>query len=493
MSNLPIRPGEFPHDTPKGHHHRKNKKHHPRRPCGVVPRNPDNVTITFEHVNRGKHRKIRAVVTWDEVTRDTGGHDIAPDATGGHGTKIARYHVRLARSDDGITWDDDHTPQRGLKAKEDGDHNRTADVIFHNIQRRYWYRAQVIAVDKSGCESHWSADGDDDTWTAPELPFDNDPPPSPLNVTIFEKATNRVAVKWDAPTIDFPTRGTVSKDSGDDFLTGVGTAFAVEIGPGTEVKVGAETKLVIAVVSDTSLQVASDWSTTATGVRAYTIEPDPDVHHYVVQLSHNNRNYNPVYAHDRHAHSLHHSFKIPDDDEGDTFYARVQSIDAASNKSRWVEAALAGNSDPDEAGDGVTIGKGGGGIVQTWTLNGDAVAGYYNELFTADKDYTFRWARARAGRHDSGTHPLDGCPGPDQGLQIMIHLLSGDEDSDTDTNLFPAPTTLKIDADKHKDTAHTGTFEVDGMLEDEMLAVEIVQAGGADRAGRHVIVEIAMD
>ena len=344
------------------HHH----KHH-RRPCGVLPRTPHNTTITYEKIERARHMRIRAIVTWDEVTLDTSGHN----------ADIDHYVVHLQRSDDGITWDT-KVRRRIIKAK-DNDADTTAYAMFHHVVKRYYYRAQVRSVDKNHCKSAFAGDasGTNDTWTDASLPLDDDAPPRPKNVQIYDKGVNRIVLNWDAPTVNIPTHGTVDKSSGTATVTGTNTKFTTEVGTGTEIKVGTETRQVTVVTDDTHLTVANNWSNNGTAVNLYTVHPDPDVAHYEVQISHNNRNYNLIYKKDDFVHQTKKAIKIEDGDEGDTFYGRVRSIDASHNKSAHVEGTITdkdsdgfpGNSDPAVAGDGVTVGKG-GKTKHTWSVLG---------------------------------------------------------------------------------------------------------------------------
>lgn len=339
--------------------------------------------ITFDHKGKGKHRKTRLLFTFDEVLNwDVPGGDREED--------VKSYTVQLDHSIDGVTWDT--TRQGGSpyrthsRPARDGDADSTVTVVFHNdIHRHYWYRCRVRTIDRFSRRGDWSA------WTDPALPFDDDSPPTPVNVEVFPASTDRVVVAWEDPTIAVPCVGTVSGTIGFPTLTGVGTQFRRQVEAGTVIKIAdtyadlgsADTYTVKAVTSATSLTLTSDLLASATDSVVWEVTDDPDVAIYAVQIakfanvdtSVQPNEWSDVYAHDR-SEGRRKGFKIKNSDTDETFMARVRSIDAARNRSAWipawVRAAHSGdaNSDPDADADGVVVVPGGSIVSAEWNYPG---------------------------------------------------------------------------------------------------------------------------
>lgn len=384
-----------------------------------TPTFTDPGAVTFDNKGKGRHTKVRLKFTFDEVVDwDVPGGDRESD--------MAAYAVQLDRSDDGVTWDGAPYRTKIYPAK-DGDADTTRTAIFLNIRRRYWYRCRVRTIDRFGRRGDWSA------WTTPALPFDDDQPPQPLNVKIFEASTDRVVVKWSDPTINVPTRGTVSGTSGTATLTGTGTQFLKEVEAGSTISVDGNTYLVKTVASATSLTLTTNLSTSPSADPLYLVEDDPDVARCRAQIAEaSDVNTGPtpdewsdVYDSDWTTGNR-KSFKV--DDNGLTFYGRVRAEDAALNRSKWIYATLAGNSDPDVSGQSVTIGTGGGGWeTATFTKPGRLRVREYAYKYTNNTGITLTFKRARAviGRHVHGSHPNgDGAPRGTGPVRVQLNLYS---------------------------------------------------------------------
>lgn len=446
--------------------------------------------ITFDRIGRGKRRKLRLKFTFNEVVNwDVPGGDDEPD--------MRSYVVVVDRSDDGLTWDG--TPwyrKKIVAAKQDDDADTTRTVHFI-VEPRQWYRVKVKSIDR------YNRHGDFSAFTSATWPGDTTQPPTPLLVRIFETATNRVAVDWDAPTADYPTKGTVSGTSGTATVTGSGTAFLKEVEAGSFVKISGNTYKVLRVTSDTALTLTTNLSTSPSGVVMYEIDEHFDVAGYQVQIAKASTvdtaptpdEWSDIYMRDR-TSGTRRSFKVAEADEGDPFFGRVRAYDAAMNRSRWVYATHAGNSDPDVSGQNSLVGAGGGVVVATFTKPGRLRSRHYPYRWTNNtgRTLTFKRARAVIGIHDSGTHPNDGCPrGGD--VKMNLRLWHDDEThypvfdngvgGDDDERLI-------IEANTHKDSAPVSTFDLTELEEEQALSVKVT-ATGTDYAGEDLVVQVFMD
>lgn len=167
-------------------HNHPNKVRHKKRPCGVGPTFPTNVTLLFRTDQRLRHDRIYAKVVWDEVTTDKSGQQ---------GQKIGHYVTELQWSTNNADYDTvDLTPRRkNTSAKLDTDQNTIASCEFHgHIHKKRYYRARVRTVSRAGCKGDWSP------WTNGATPSDITPPPTPLNVTI-EPGNTHIVLNWDPP------------------------------------------------------------------------------------------------------------------------------------------------------------------------------------------------------------------------------------------------------------------------------------------------------
>jgi hypothetical protein len=340
-------------------------------PKPPTPTYTDPGSITYTRQNRDKHVKLRLHFTFN---------DMSPwDVPGGdHEDDLHHYIVELDRSDDGVTWDGRPYRHQRVHAtfhnsSDPDDTNATRTAIFGMIRRRFWYRCRVRSVDRFNRPGDWSA------WTTPALPFDDTQPPQPLQVTIYGTSTDRVVIGWDDPTIKIPTRGTVTGTSGTPNLTGTGTKFTIEVEAGSRIKVGTDTTIytVKSVTSDTAIVLTANLTTSPSAVVLYLVEDDPDVAFYGIQIAKAANidttttpdTWSAVYAFDR-SRGNRKAFKIPDADAGFFFGARVRSVDAAFNRSKFVPARITPNDDPNADAETVGIGKGAGKTKVLWSVLG---------------------------------------------------------------------------------------------------------------------------
>lgn len=131
---------------------------------------PANVILTFDTQERRRHDKLRATVTWDEVTNwDVPGGDREDDMKG--------FIVQLWQSTDGSTWRLHNSKSREAK---DADADTTQHIIFHRIHKKYYYRCRVRSVDRFNRRGDWSV------WqpgAGGATPNDTTTPPAPTNLT----------------------------------------------------------------------------------------------------------------------------------------------------------------------------------------------------------------------------------------------------------------------------------------------------------------------
>jgi len=163
---------------------------------------PQNVTLTFDTVERSRHDRIRALVRCDEV----GPFDY-PGTSADREDDMALYVFQLQKSEDGVTWDS-HTRTLTRSAKgQETDANDTTEVVFGRIRKRYLYRARARTIDRYHRRSDWSA------WnpvSGGARPNDNTPPPDPLAVA-FVIDEHHYRVTWNVP--NEPTDTTIPDES----------------------------------------------------------------------------------------------------------------------------------------------------------------------------------------------------------------------------------------------------------------------------------------
>jgi hypothetical protein len=440
--------------------------------------------ITFDNKGKGKHSKIRLKFLFNEVQNFDYPGTPAEDED-----DVIGYGIQIDRSDDGITWDG--APYRTIsRPAKDADADSTVTAIFQTgIRRRYWYRCRVRCIDRFNRKSLWS------NWTDAALPFDDDRPPQPLLVRIFESSTDRVVLDWDDPVDYIPTRGTVTGTSGTATLTGTNTQFEKEVERGSTIRVDGNNYLVKSVASATSLTLATNLSTSPSGSNLRLVEEHPDVAFYQVQIAKSadvsgtpNHDWSAVYMKDR-RNGTRKAFKIADADRGLTFYGRVRSVDAAWNKSKWVYGRFTANSDETLSGEGVTVGAGGGKVIATWSKVGRARVKHYSNrrwTNTTGQRLYFKKARATCGDKEAAT----GAP---TGASLQFNIRYWPADESTSSNIFDTDARLEISAGTYKDVNGPNTFQNRTYIDpDEALTVKVATVGST-YPGDDWTVQLMMD
>jgi hypothetical protein len=383
---------------------------------------------------------------------------------------------------------------------EDADTERVA--VFPRISRRFWYRARVRSVDRFHRRSAWS------DWTDAALPFDDQRPPTPLDVEIYPQSTDRVVVEWADPTIDVPLSGTVTGTSGTATLTGVGTHFLHQIDAGDRLKIeSGATYTVLKVTSATALTLTTNLATSPAAKKIWEVAEDPDVALYAVALAHSadvNLGVQPnewadVYARDR-VNGTRKAFKIRDADVGLTFYARVRSVDAARNRSEWIPAwvkalhAEAANSDPDVDGDGVVVLPGMSSVIAEFE-NPRGAPGNIEE--TGSPNTNKRWentttnrlyfvqARMICGDRDAGQ-------GEPTGADIIVQVTRFESDGTSSAHLFTAGNRLRIqDGEWRSGLTPAADFEITYLDPGEAIQPAVVQVGSGN-PGNNLLIQITL-
>ena len=195
-----------------------------------------------------------------------------------------------------------------------------------------------------------------------------------------------------------------------------------------------------------------------------------------------------AYKFDRFVHVTKHSFRVPDPAEGHQFYLWARSVGETS-MSLWIPATYDGNSDPFATPDPASIGKGGGDFRKSFTKPGVLRVRDYEEMWTLDRDVTFTKALCRVGKHDSSTHPADGCP---TGSAVKIQLTKWDADESDSVNLFDSDDRLTVSAGTHRDVNFVEDFDETSGLAGESVQVR-VRAVGSNYPGKHLNVELIGD
>jgi hypothetical protein len=425
-------------------------------------------------------------------------------------------------------------PGELVEAEENDDKLHIIVGVLHRPRTWYW-QARVRAVDESGCRGNWTA------WTSPLLPWTGaDPgPDTPSNLQLdFDKVEQvhhakwRMRMQWDevrnfdypgTPADDEPdlskyvwqlqtsddgvvgddwTRKGVIEANDDDADTYVRKAILIRNPrnwhrfrvrsvdrfnrrsawsawtswqrPNREVP----PRPTDVTIFDASLdRVVLDWD--APDDPEDGDEIHPDIHHFQAQIS-TSSSFASIYKRDRFIAGERRAFKIPRADRDLTFYGRVRSVNSDKEKSSWIPATDVGNNDPGATPIGVRIGKG-DKFVLPFSIRGTVTVGKKRPLWTAPDDYRLIRINIRAGDHDAGTHPDDGCP---TGSPLEANLRVHDVDDTTETPVLSADTRLKIPAGSHKDSVMVEDDDTDWnvtqILKGESLGVRIATVGSTN-------------
>ncbi len=358
-------------------------------------------------------------------------------------------------------------------------------VIQHRVPhpRRWYWKAQVRAVDHNDCPSLWSS------WTDPVLPWDT-LVPHPENVKLWA-AHDRIHITTTPIRVDIDTLGTVSATSGDDELVGVGTHFLREVAVGNLIRVGAETKRVRRVNNPTHLHITGTWASNHTAVQYWLQEQDPDIAWYKFQIARASDvtvgttpdDWDDVYDEIR-TRKHQHAFRIPEDDEDLSFYARVFTITDDLIHSDGVAARRTPNSDVNASGQKVRLLR--DRVVKTFTVPGEIIVGTYPQAWRADRDYRFLRITSDVG------HP-DGAP---TGAAILLNVRRKLADLSADAPVLNADDRIKIDAGTFRDVAgeDLSDYNITQLYKGERLNVHVAQIGsiapGSDLTVSVVLVPI---
>jgi hypothetical protein len=420
-------------------------------------------------------------------------------------------------------------------------------IVTRDLPRpKTWYwQARVRAVDSDGCEGDWSA------WTAQQLPSSaaNPKPPVPSGLQLdFDKhgkarhARWRGKLQWNEVR-NFDYAGTPAEDEqdlsryqwqvevsndgvvGDDHRFGGTKEANDDDDAGTLVRAGFPIRnpknwfraRVRSIDRFNRRGNWSDWTSwqrpgneappAPTEVTIYenaadrvvidwTALEDPDdgdlihvdIDYFQVQIT-KLPSFGTVYKWDKHVDGTRRAFKTAKADAGDIFYGRGRSVNSDGEKSAWIPATIAGNSNPAAAPEGVRIGKA-GQIAKSCTVPGTVVAKHYDPSWTAGQTYDIVGIRARAGRHDAATHPNDGCP---TSGDLVANLFVEDAGSSTSQKILASDSRLRINQNTHKDTAWIrkgdSNFLVTQIQEDESVSLKVGQAGSA----KNLVVELILE
>lgn len=474
----------------------------------------------------------------DEIVRV---QDVKPSAYNGKWTVTNVPTSSTFRADIGTTAND--LEQEGtVEGEPDPNYNI---IIEHLSNPKKWYwQARVRAWDNKQCPSDWSP------WTTPALPWTgaNPKPPAPTNLDLdFEDVDKTRFERWAAflrfdEVTDFDYPGEPADDEEDvsryagqlqvsnDGSTAVGrtrrkvveakdedadseahikfmrikgtrwyrgrvrsidrfnrrsvwTAWTAWQKPGQEVP---PSPLNVKIRDKGKASIALDWD--APTEPGDDDEVNEEIEHFQVQIATSPAfGQSVLYAWDKRVTGEKKAIMVKTGDRGLTFYGRVRSVSSERVKGVWIPATLNGNSSEGATADGVTLEE--DKEIATWTKSGEVEAKHYGQLWTAHRRYRFKKARVRFGRHDSATHPADGCP---QGSSAIIQVFWHSNDESTQSKVFEADARLVVNANTHKDS----TWAADGWLittieEDEHLSVKVTQVGST-APGEDMVVHMVM-
>lgn len=421
-------------------------------------------------------------------------------------------------------------------------------VIFTQLSKpKTWYQqTRVRAVNRDGCAGDWSA------WTTPQLPntADSALPPMPGGLSLdFDKVQKHRRQRWmgklqwnEVVNFDYP--GSVADDeddvdgyawqiqisedgvAGDDYKIG-GRRLAKDADPDSVVRqrfwvrnpkwwFRARVRCIdrfnrrgpwtdwtswqrptdeappqptnVRIFDRDNLRVPVEWDAPLDPTNGDLIHVDID--HFDAEWS-TSSTFSTTYKKRRLISGQRSGIKVPKEDLGPFFYARVRSVNSDGEKSAWIPATIGGNSSPGASPSGVKPGRS-RRIAIPFTKPGEVIAKTYGSGWTADQEYTIVGVRARLGLHDGGTHPNDGTPG---GADMLINLRITD-DSGTNIGIFTQDNRLKIDAGTHKDTnwirEDDSGFNRDTIAENETVYVKVAQVGSS-RPGSDLVVMLILE
>lgn len=184
------------------------------------------------------------------------------------------------------------------------------------------------------------------------------------------------------------------------------------------------------------------------------------------------QSFSTIYRRDRKVHRTQASLKVPEADEGLTFYARVAAVNDHGDKdvrSVFIPATIAGNSDPLATPDGVQIGAGGGKEKAVFHMRGRlrVLAEADSMDLDLDEALTIKKIRCRVKQPPTG-----------QGVVVKVWK--------NETALVGTVTI----------SAGTRRAVLDGLsvpvADGDGLSVEVAQVGST-YPGRHLVVKVVME
>jgi hypothetical protein len=173
----------------KGGKHDRQKRH-VKRPCAKGPADATNLSSGFDRAEggHGAHR-IELWGKWDEVTTDVYANTASIRHYKLHGEYSANS-TDVGTADPGEENGDWYPAFRHtIPAKEDSDDNGMVRFVEKDIKGKLFYRWYVVAIDANGCRSA-------PAWITPGI-LNEETPPAPTNVRIFDKGTDRVVCDWE--------------------------------------------------------------------------------------------------------------------------------------------------------------------------------------------------------------------------------------------------------------------------------------------------------
>ena len=131
-----------------------------------------------------------------------------------------------------------------------------------------------------------------------------------------------------------------------------------------------------------------------------------------------------------------------------------------------------------------------------FTIDGTIATGDYGPMERMNRDYWIAKVIANVGKHDDGTHPVDGTP---SGSAILMNMRRVTGNLGTDSAILASDSRLKIDINHHQDAANNSEdgdleeadFNVTRLAEGQHIYPRISQVGSG-RPGTNLVITVVL-
>lgn len=127
-----------------------------------------------------------------------------------------------------------------------------------------------------------------------------------------------------------------------------------------------------------------------------------------------------------------------------------------------------------------------------YTITPTVSVGDWGPMWRADRDYWIAKVTANCGKHDSSTHPNDGCP---IGASLEANMILVPADLSSETAILTTNTKIEIASGHHQDVANdsengpltAGDFNVSQITLGQHVFPRILQVGSTTAGGPLVL------